>query len=100
MLSNLDKKEVNLSVKEVPAEEVKETLKNNSFTSAVGHQTTSEVLSTLLEIPISTNRISVSLEKGDVLYVFQLLKRIEEGKILSADEIKSLPYKFFKVEIL
>jgi hypothetical protein len=99
MPANSDTKEANVSIKEVAVEDVKEALKG-SFESAVGHQSTAEILSTLLETSIPMNRISVSIEKGDVLYVFQLLKRIEEGKILSADEIKNLPYKFFKVEIL
>jgi hypothetical protein len=93
-------KEVNLSVKEVPVEEVKKDLKDGSFISAVGHQSTAEILSTLLETNVPANRISVSLNKGDVLYVFQLLTRLQEGQILSADEIKNLPYKFFRVEIL
>jgi hypothetical protein len=96
----LSSKEVNLSVKEIPVEEVKKDLKDGSFTSAVGHQSTAEILSTLLEIPVATNRVSISLNKGDVLYVFQLLTRLQEGQVLSADEIKSLPYKFFRVEIL
>jgi hypothetical protein len=99
-LSMLNLPEANLIVKEVPLEEVKETLKNNTFVSAIGHQATAEILSTLLEIPVSMNRVSISLNKGDVLYVFQLLTRLQEGQILSTDEIRSLPFKFFKVKIL
>jgi hypothetical protein len=98
-LSMLSSAETNLSVKEVSVEEVKKDLKDG-FTSAVGHQSTAEILSALLEMNVPTNRISLSLNKGDVLYVFQLLTRLQEGQILSADEIKSLPYKFFRVEIL
>jgi hypothetical protein len=98
-LSMLNLPEANLVVKEIPAEEVKRDLKDG-FTSAVGHQSTAEILSTLLEISVATNRVSISLKKGDVLYVFQLLTRLQEGQVLSADEIKNLPYKFFRVEIL
>jgi hypothetical protein len=91
---------INLLVKEVPLEEVKETLKNNSFVSAIGHQATAEILSTLLEAPVPMNRVGISLEKGNVLYVFQLLTRLQEGQVLSVNEIQNLPYKFFRVEIL
>lgn len=98
-LSMLNSTETNLVVKEVPVEEVKKDLKD-SFTSAVGHQATAEILSALLEMNVPANRISLSLNKGDVLYVFQLLTRLQEGQVLSADEIKNLPYKFFRVEIL
>jgi hypothetical protein len=96
---NMLNSEVNLVVREVTAEEVKKDLKD-SFTSAVGHQSTSEILSALLEVDIPVNRISIGLSKGDVLYVFQLLVRLNEGQILSAEEIKSIPHKFYKVEIL
>jgi hypothetical protein len=98
MLSSFS--EVNLLIREVTAEDVKEVLKKVSFDSAVGHQSTAEILSTLLETNVAANRISISLEKGDVLYVFQLLTRLPEGQVLSSEEIKALPFKFYKVEII
>jgi hypothetical protein len=101
MISNSSSsEEVVIRVKEVTLEEVKNDLYLSNFISAVGHQSTAEVLTTLLEIPISVNRITISLKKGDVLYVFQLLARLPEGQILKTEEIKALPYKFYKVEII
>ncbi len=99
MLNTDTDKEINVSVREVELEEVKNVLKSNSFESAVGHQSTAEILSSLLELEIPVNRVNIQLSDRDVLYVFQMLMRLPEGKVLSAEEIKALPYKFVKVTI-
>ena len=74
-------------------EEIKEAEK----VSAVGHPDTASVISNIIGKEVLPNRISISLEKGDVLYVAQLLGgRLPEG-------CKSLPegfqIKFYKVTI-
>jgi len=98
-LGMLDVKDkVQLLVKEVTLEEAKGIV--TQVTSAIGHQTTADVLSALLETPIPMNRVSIKLNEGDILYVFQLLTRISEGKILTAEELKILPYKFYKIQIM
>lgn len=45
------------------------------------------------------NRTQLKLTKNDILIVFQLGVRIEEGKVLTRDEILQLPYKFVKVTL-
>ena len=72
-------------------------IKEAEIISAVGHPDTAAVISDLLGKEVPANRISISLEKGDVLYVAQLLGgRLPEG-------CKSLPegfqMKFYKVTI-
>jgi len=94
MLTNLP---ANIRVREVSLEDVKEFLKENSFISAVGHQATADVMSRLLGIQIPFNRIQVTLKEGDVLIVFQLMTRLEEGKILSEQELSQLQFKFLVV---
>jgi len=89
-----------LEVKEVSAEDVKALLSRNEFVSVVGHQTTADVLSLLLNVKIPTNRIQVQLKPNDKLIVFQLLSRLPEGVVLTADEVLSLPHKFYTVEVL
>ena len=74
-----------------------EEIKEAETISAVGHPDTAAVISDLLGKEVPANRISISLEKGDVLYVAQLLGgRLPEG-------CKSLPegfqIKFYKVTI-
>jgi len=98
-LNMLNAPEVQLKVSEISLQEAKNIL-SGGFISAVGHQATADILSKLLDIPVLFNRVEVKLQKGDVLIVFQLLKRLEEGKVLTEEEIKNLPYKIMKVEVM
>ena len=74
-----------------------EEIKEAETISAVGHPDTASVISNIIGKEVPVNRISISLEKGDVLYVAQLLGgRLPEG-------CKTLPegfqIKFYKVTI-
>jgi len=95
----LDSANAIIKVSEAEVEKIRSLMKNN-FTSAVGHQSTSEILSQLLNVTVPMNRISVKLKEGDTIIIFQLLMRLEEGKVLTADEILSLPHKFYIAEVL
>ena len=69
-----------------------EDVKLSTLTSAVGHQDTANVLG------VECNRINVSLEKGDTLFVAQLQGgRLPEG---STTLPEGFSFKFLKVEIL
>jgi len=91
--------DVLLRVKELSINEVRDLLKE-SFMSAVGHESTAQLLSQLLDISVPVNRVSISLRPSDKLVVFQLLTRLPEGKVLTLDELKQLKYKFYLVEIV
>ena len=74
-----------------------EEIKEAETVSAVGHPDTAAAISDLLGKEVPANRISISLNKGDVLYVAQLIGgRLPEG-------CKTLPegfqIKFYKVTI-
>jgi len=87
-----------LTVVEASVEDVKNIL-NQGFTSAVGHEATSKIISTQLGIQVPTNRVSIKLSAGDVLIVYQLLTRLPEGKILSEDEMRQMPAKWYVVTL-
>lgn len=84
------------SFKKSSLEEVKKLLKesNFNFISAIGHQSTAEVLSELLDVNIPVNRIKFKQKLGQTAIVFKLLDRIPEGKILSKEEIEAIGYEF------
>jgi hypothetical protein len=86
-------------VKEVDIETVKAML-TQPFISAVGHESTAKLLTALLGVEVPYNRIQVRLQKGDRLLVFQLLTRLEEGRVLDEDELRRLPHKFYIVEVV
>ena len=71
-------------------------IKESETISAVGHPDTAAVISDLLGKEVPANRININLEKGDILYVAQIMGgRLPEG-------CKTLPenfsMKFYKVE--
>jgi len=87
-----------IQVREVTTEQVKSLLEN--FVSVIGHTGTAEILSRILNLEVPTNRTSIKLSEKDRLIVFQILTRLEEGRVLTAEEVASLPFKFYLVEIL
>ena len=64
------------------------------FTSAVGHQSTCDILTSLLGVEIPLNRLQYKQETGETALVFKLKGRPEEGKILSVEEIEAIGYEF------
>ena len=96
-LSMLTSFPANLIIREVSVEDVMKLLSQSNFVSAVGHQATADVLTKLLNVQIPFNRVQIQLNEGDVLVVFQLLTRLEEGKVLTEDELSKLQFKFLLV---
>lgn len=78
--------------------EAKELVKNSDVLSAIGHQSTADIVSELLEIPVSINRIMYNQNVGDIALCFKLKGRPEEGKILTITEIEAIGYEFKTME--
>jgi len=98
-LSMIQKTPAAIGVWEVSLEQVKKLL-SNGFTSAVGHPSTAQLLTKLLGVNVPVNRVQVKLDDNTILVVFQLLARLPEGKILTEEELKQLPHKWFIVTAL
>lgn len=82
------------TLKSISLDEARELVAKNDILSAVGHQTTADILTELLGVSVSLNRILFTQEVGQQALVFKLLGRPEEGKILSRAEIDEIGYKF------
>ncbi len=80
-----------VSVESITLEEVKDILTKRDWTSAIGHQATARLLSELLGIEITFNRITITVKSGDVFICFQPQMRLEEGKVYSYEEMKKIP---------
>lgn len=82
------------SLKTISLEEAKKMIDGREILSAVGHQTTADILTELLEVEVPMNRIQFKQEAGQQALCFKLNGRPEEGKILSRDEIEKIGYEF------
>ena len=69
-------------------------LNKNNLLSAIGHESTAEIMSTLLNTNVEMNRIIFLQEPKQQALVFKLKGRPEEGKILSVEEIEKIGYEF------
>jgi len=58
--------------------------------NTIGHQSTADLINSLCGTSLKMNRITFTASKGDEIYVITLTIRLEEGKVLSADEIAEL----------
>lgn len=67
---------------------------SNNLDSAIEHASTAEIMNTLLDVDVPVNRQMFQQETGQCALVFKLNGRPEEGKILTADEIEAIGYKF------
>ncbi len=71
------------------------------FVSAVGHQSTAEIISQLLgtRFHVPVNRITVEPQVGDILVCFKLKQRPPEGVILSKEQIEELGYEWYSMRL-
>jgi hypothetical protein len=80
-----------IKVRPLTLEEVRSLLQQGQgYESAVGHEATASVISTLLGLPVEARRVAITLSPGDRVVVFQLRMRLEEGRILNKEEVESL----------
>lgn len=62
--------------------------------SAIGHQSTADLLTTLLQYAVAVNRTEFKQTVDDLALVFKLKGRPPEGKVLSRAEVEAIGYEF------
>jgi len=89
MLPLTPAEKVNVEFRRASTEEVRALL-SNGFVSAIGHPATASALSKILGVNVPTNRVSITLQPGDTLIVFQLaVGRLAPGQELGEQDILS-----------
>jgi len=78
----------------ISLDQAKALIDNQEVLSAVGHESTAQILTNLLEVEIPVNRIQFEQQCGQTALVFKLNGRAPEGKILSAEEVEAIGYSF------
>ena len=69
-------------------------VKEYNFESAVGHESTAQIISELLDIQCPVNRTNYVQRPNDIAIVFKLNERPPEGKILKKEEIEEIGFEF------
>jgi hypothetical protein len=72
----------------------------NDLISAVGHASTAEVMSQLLEHPVEANRLNVFPQVGDEFLCFKLKQRPPEGAILDRAQLEELGYEWVSMRYI
>ena len=62
--------------------------------SAVGHQSSADAMTAVLDIPVQMNRITVHPEPGDQFLCLRLLSRAPEGVILDREQLEAIGYSW------
>lgn len=78
----------------IDLESAKKILRENGFESAIGHRSTAEILTEILQIKVEVNRMEYRQKVDDIALIFKLRSRPPEGKILTSEEIEEIGYDF------
>jgi hypothetical protein len=86
------------SLKSITLSEAKELIEAKELDSAIGHQSTADIMSLLLEVKVIVNRQMFSQSINQKALIFKLNGRPEEGKVLSKEEVESIGYSWKLLE--
>ena len=78
----------------IETESVRMSLQRFEWVSAVGHESSAQVMSKALRVEIPCNRIQVSPEPGDRLLCFKLNGRAPEGVVLNESQLLEIGFSW------
>ena len=88
------------TAKTISLDKAREMVASSTVVSAIGHESTAQIISELLGINCPVNRIKYEQQPGEVALVFQLKGRPPEGKILAREEIEAIGYEWRTIEMV
>lgn len=69
-------------------------LLSHGFTSFVGHQTTADLLTTILGVVVEHNRSMYYQQPGDMAIIFENTHRLQEYDILDSQDLDEIDFRF------
>jgi Domain of unknown function (DUF1874). len=87
-------------ISDIDFDTVRGLVKERPYISAIGHESTAEIMTELLGVEISFNRIQFEQEVNQIAIVFKLNIRPIEGVVLSKQELIEVGYSLKLMERL
>ena len=81
-------------VKTISLDQAQQLVQGVEIDSAIGHESTAQVMTSLLGVPVAVNRQQFAQQLNQVALVFKLKGRAPEGVILNSAEIEAIGYEF------
>lgn len=78
--------------------EARELVAEHGYLSAIGHQSTADVLTELLSVPVALNRIEFEQHNGQMAIVLRLKSRPPEDAILSREDLEKIGFDLLLME--
>lgn len=85
--------------KKVSLNSLRETLQNETVTSAVSHEVTAKILSALLEKPVKFARVNLALQPGDRVLCVIPNFRAQEAREFTFEEVSEAGFSAFEISI-
>jgi len=88
-------------VSEIPRELARDIINKtapDNVISAIGHEATANCMSEILGIVVKPNRINAQPKQLDVAISLKLNGRIEEGKVLTLEDMEKIGYTLYFME--
>lgn len=87
-------------ISDIDIESAKKLIGEMGFISAIGHESTADIMSDLFDMDIPMNRIQFRQQVGQKAVVFKLDQRPPEGIVLNRKEIEDIGYSLKLMERL
>lgn len=85
-------------ISDLAVEDARALLNNSEYISAVGHESTAEILSEILGVKIEMNRIQFHQKVGQKAIIFKLNERPPEGVIYNRKQLEDIGYSLRLME--
>jgi hypothetical protein len=82
------------SLQAIDLMEAQDLVRINELDSAIGHESTAQAMSELLQVDVSVNRQMFAQEVGQEALVFKLNGRPPEGAVLSREQLDEIGYSW------
>ena len=82
------------SLETISLEQAQQLVQAAELDSAIGHQSTADAMTELLNVPVNMHRQMFEQEIGQQALVFKLNGRPPEGKIMTREDLDTMGYSW------